>query len=236
MTLKDLIKKFQTAIGATADGEYGPVTTAKADEFDVEIIVKKRPKSEEPAAALPTGSGPIWLDEAKKHKGKKESDSAFNRYLSGFWKIVGLPHYKTIIGSSFAWCGLFVAAMLYEVDLPFQKNGAGAKNWAKYGQEIDWKKDGIPRGAILHINHNQCGSGSGNHVAFANGDCASADLQKSGATIDLFGGNQNNTAKVSTYSVREICAVRWPPEKELPGKIARSVNCSGNKASGEPTR
>lgn len=178
-----------------------------------------------------------WLDEAKKHEGKSEYDSKFRAYMSGFWKIVGLPNYKTIVGTSFAWCGLFVAAMLYTKGLPWQKNGAGARNWAKYGQAIDWKKNGIPRGAIIHINHKeQCASGSGNHVAFANGDCTAADLAKPNSTIELYGGNQGNRAKVSVYSTDEVCAVRWPPGLDLPEPVKVSTGCNGKSADKESTR
>ena len=177
-----------------------------------------------------------WLDKAKENEGKKETDSSFNRWLSGFWRIVGLPHYKTIIGSSFAWCGLFVAASLYNVNMPWQKNGAGAKNWAKYGQEIEWRKVGIPRGAILHINHKgDCKSGSNNHVGFSDGDCAAADLLKKGATINIYGGNQSNTAKVSAFGAYEICEARWPDGVPLPEPVVKSVGCSG-KPGGESTR
>lgn len=176
-----------------------------------------------------------WMKEVERHKGQKETNEGFKKYLSGFWKIVGLPGYKTIVGTSFAWCGLFVAATLYNVDMPWQKNGAGAKNWAKYGVAIDYKKDGIPRGAILHIDHQKDCKGGGNHVGFANGDCAPADLSPS-KTIDILGGNQSNQVKVSTFSVGEICAVRWPPGEMTPPKIAVSKNCTSKKASGETTR
>lgn len=207
--------------GLKVDGVYGPKTKAAEEKY----LGKKE-------EAKPTAAP--WLDEAKKHSGQKEHNSKFNKYLSGFWRIVGLPGYKTIIGTSFAWCGLFVAAMLYEVDMPWQKNGAGARNWAKYGQAIDYKSNGIPRGAIVHINHkHNCSSGSGNHVAFSNGDCTAEDV-KSGA-VNLYGGNQGNTAKVSAYSVKEICAVRWPPGIELPGPVSQSSGCKGT-ASGESTR
>lgn len=171
--------------------------------------------------------------EAKKHAGEKETDSRFNRYLSAFWRIVGLPNYKTIIGASFAWCGLFVAAMNSEAGLKWIANGAGARNWAKYGVEIDWRKNGIPRGAVMHLNHaGNCSSGSGNHVTFADGDCTAAELAKPGAQVPGFGGNQSNTVKRSLFGVKEICAVRWPAEIEKPGPITQSVNCAGGSSGG----
>jgi len=174
--------------------------------------------------------------EAKKYEGKKETDSKFGAWLSSFWKLAGLPHYKTIIGASFAWCGLFILAMNTEVGLKAIKGAAGARNWAAYGQSIDWKAHGVPRGAVMQINGNgKCGSGSGNHVTFADGDCAADDLKKAGATVPGFGGNQGNQVKRSNYPVAHLCAVRWPDEIPLPPPVRKSVGCGG-AASGESTR
>jgi peptidoglycan hydrolase-like protein with peptidoglycan-binding domain len=186
-----------------------------------------------------TGSkldNPAYL-EAKKYAGKKESDTAWSKFLSGFWKIVGLPGYSTIRGNTYAWCGLFVAAMLSLTGLKWQKDGAGAKNWDKYGQTINWRENGIPRGAVVRINHKKsCTAGSGNHVAFADADCTASDLTKSGAVIPLFGGNQSDQVKRSIFSAGEICEAKWPSELPLPDKVTKSVNCDGKAESGESTR
>jgi hypothetical protein len=89
--------------------------------------------------------------EAKKYAGKSEHDKTWSDWLSKFWPKVGLPGYKTIVGTSFAWCGLFVAAMNTQVGQKIVSGAAGAKNWARYGVEVDWKKNGIPKGAVIHI-------------------------------------------------------------------------------------
>lgn len=167
-------------------------------------------------------------NEAKKYTGKKEQEPAFNIWLSKFWKVVGLPNYKTIIGTSFAWCGLFVAAMNTQVGQKIVSGAAGARNWASYGQEINWKQNGIPRGAVIHINHEaNCTSRKSNHVTFADGDCTAEELAKQNATFPGFGGNQNDTVKRSVYPVAHICEVRWPTEVELPGKVLKSIDCNG---------
>lgn len=221
--------------------EPAPVAPAKPP-----VSAEPPPKKEEKKA--PTS---YWMVKAKKFDGKGEHDKSFVAMLASYWYLVGLRKYNTLIGSSFAWCGLFVAFVLYSEGLPFQKNGAGAKNWREYGQEVQWRVNGVPKGAIVQINHNlKCGSSSGNHVAFADGDCAAKDLVemvkgsdgvyravvKKGATINLFGGNQGNKAKTSTYPVAEICAVRYPPGVQLPGKIEKSVNCTSGKSGKESTR
>lgn len=232
MTLKDFVTKLQQAMNEagsklTVDGQFGSVTTNESEKYEFEIVAVPR--------ILPIGKGNApWLDEAKKHAGKKETDSAFNRYLSGFWRFVGLPGFTSIIGSARAWCGLFCASMLITVGLAYQKNGAGAKNWDQFGVAIDWKNNGIPRGAIVRINHGaKCSSGSGNHVAFANGSCAPADLRA--GSINLYGGNQSDQAKVSAFPVGNICAVRWPADAAPPAKVTKSDGCRG-AGGGDSTR
>lgn len=232
---RDVLAAYQKSVGLTGTGIIPSKDGGETFKKLGLKLVKRDGKTDVPPV-IP-GSNPVnpAYVEAKKHKGKKETDSVFNKWLSGFWKIVGLSGYKTIIGTSFAWCGLFIAAMNSEAGLEWIKNGAGARNWAKYGVEVEWKKNGIPRGAVIHINSN-CGSGSGNHVTFADGDCTAEYLAKSGSTVPGFGGNQSNTVKRSAYAVSKICAVRWPKEIPLPKKITKNVNCDKETDKGETTR
>lgn len=183
-----------------------------------------------------SASGPAWFKVAKEFEGKKETDPAFNKYMSAKWGLVGL-NLGTISKSWAAWCGLAIAVSLAGAGYQWQKDGAAAKNWAKYGQKIDWQKNGIPRGAIIHINHSKCGSGSSNHVGFSEGNCSPEDLLKKNATINIYGGNQSNQFKVSTFSVSKICAVRWPSEDALPPKVEKSEKCNASsKDSNESTQ
>ncbi len=170
--------------------------------------------------------------EAKKYEGQGEKNKGFIAFMSGFWAKAGLPGYKTIVGSAFAWCGLFVLAMNTQVGQKVITGAAGAKNWSKYGVEIDYKHNGAPKGAVVHINHKgNCNSWSNNHVAFLDADCTAEDLTKSGGVIPLYGGNQSDKVKRSIFSNREICEVRWPMEVEPPGKITESVGCNGGSGN-----
>lgn len=237
MNLKQLIKLLKqklNAQGANLDPEnenFGPATEGALSQFHVDIVLTKK------ANPPPIGDrveNPSYL-EAKKYAGAKETDAKFGAWLSKFWPKTGL-NYKTIIGSSFAWCALFVVAMQSETGQKYIAS-ASARSHGRTGVEIDWKANGIPRGAIIHLNHGfNCKSSSGNHVTFADGDCTVADLTKKGATFPGFGGNQSNQVKRSNYDAREICEVRWPSEIPKPGKIEKSVNCSGSADSGESTR
>jgi hypothetical protein len=215
---------------------------------------------------VPATIKPPWKSKAETFIGKEETDSKFNKFLSKYWPKTGL-NYKTIIGTSFAWCGLFAAMLFSETGYEYISNGAGARNWAKNGQEIVWYQNGIPEGAIIHLNHGfDCNSSKNNHVTLANGACAIQDIietkkdakgvyqpvlvngkpvLKSGATFDGLGGNQNNAVRISTYPVKEICAVRWPKYQiidkvkipvPLPGKVTKSLKCTTNGKGGQTTR
>lgn len=255
MQMNDLVRRFKTALnraGATPplddkNPRFGPKTEAIADQFEIEIVARRiKPVPEEQKArGVPTDEAdPFWLDQAKKkYQGKNENDPAFNKQMSSRWGLVRL-RLKTIAANWAAWCGLFAAVVFADVGIRWQLDGAAARNWGKYGTEIEWKQNGIPRGAVLWLNHKgNCKSGSGNHVTFADASCTAQDLAKAGAGIPAFGGNQGNTAKVSRYGVKEICGVRWPDTTTegkvipFPGPVAKSTDsCTLKKASGESTR
>lgn len=167
------VKAFQTKIGVKVTGQVdaGTMAALKALESPDYAEVK---------------SGNPAYEQAKKYTGKKESDSSFNKHMSSFWKLVKLPNYKTITGASFAWCALFIVAMNSEVGQDYVAS-ASAKRQAAEGVEVVWQTQGIPQGAVIHINHNAknaktyeehekaCKSSSGNHVGFADGYCAPSD-------------------------------------------------------------
>lgn len=227
--VKAAVLAFQNSMNITYDGVIGTKETWPALQREPEFV------KVEPLPGVSAHAENPAYREAKKHTGKTEFMKSFSDYISSFWPKAGLPSYKTIVGSGFAWCMVFVVAMQTEVGQKTVRS-ALAKDSAKIGVAIDWRKNGIPEGAIMHLNHNfNCSGGSGNHVTFADGDCTAEDLAKSGAAVPGFGGNQQNMVKRSMYSVRELCAVRWPSEIPLPGKITKSINCSGS-ASNESTR
>lgn len=215
------------------DGEFGPKTQAALSKYDVSMFLT-RVKLEPSIGEIKTP----WMDEMKKHEGKSETDKKFQSFLVPFWSKSGLPNFKSLVGSMFAWCGLFVFAGLYLTGYETPINAFRAKSWDTFGQSIEYKINGFPRGSVVRINSKgDCQSSSGNHVTMANGDCSSDDLKKPGALFDGYGGNQGNQAKVSTYSVSKICAVRWPKELPLPSKISESKNCTkSSESKSESTR
>lgn len=239
MKVNDLVRLLQTALRArgetlTVDGEFGPKTEAASNKFAITIVAEPLP------APLGQPENPAYK-EAKKYDGKSEHDSKWSGWLSKFWGKVGLPNYKTIVGTSFAWCALFVAAMGTQTGQKIvTSGGAAARNWGSngsYGQVIDWKKDGIPKGAVIHVNHNaNCNSSDGNHVGFSDGDCTVADLTRPGATLPIFGGNQADMVKRSNFKVSTVCSVRWPSEIPKPGAVTKSWSCLKVEQAPESTR
>lgn len=229
LTERALIKIQQKA-GLPGSGKIGPVTL-KLLNLEIDTVTNS------PQVVAD------WLKEAKKHEGKGEHDSAFVKFMAGFWAKIGLPQFKTIIGSKFAWCALFTFVMLHLSGYDTTGLNAAAISTDRFGQAINWRADGIPQGALIRINgKGDCKGYAGNHVTFANGSCTAEDLLKPSATISGYGGNQGDKAKISSYSVSKICAVRYPKLKlsgekvPLPPKVLKSVNCSNGKSDNESTR
>lgn len=227
---KDAVSIFQKVIGLPGSGQVGPITLAA---LGLEVILNDEgDKSKAP-----------WFWEAKKYEGKHETNKEFQEKLGGMWINAGLASFKGLVGSARAWCALFVIANLAWAGVSYEGLTAQAKSGKNLGHVIDWKKDGFPQGSVIWINHSSCGSGSGNHITFANGDCSAADLGKAGASFSGYGGNQGDQAKVSSYSVARICSVNWPDkgsdgtEIAKPGPVSVSKNCSNGKTNdGESTK
>lgn len=241
------LQRFQKACGLPGTGVI-PADGGKTFQY-LDLVLDPLPEEAVPVK-------PQWMVAMEKLIGGKESNSVFNKYIAGFWKYVGLG-YTSITGSARAWCGVaIVVALITGGGYAYIKNGAGAKNWDKAGQAVNWKENGIPYGAIVRINHSaKCDAGSGNHVTFMNGACAKKDIiemvknskgvfearVKSGATFPGLGGNQGDQVKESWYPVAHICAVRWPNDKDnkplaLPAPVLVSNGCNGKAASKESTQ
>lgn len=245
--LQSAINAYRGFSVLSVDNDFGPKTEREVQDIQKEnrltgtgviglktleilgLKLKEVPETEK--KLLP------WMTWARKYLGKTETDPEFSKMMVAKWPIVGLA-LDTIATSWAAWCGLFVAVAFSVNNMAHQKDGALARNWRKFGIEINYKVDGIPEGAVVKINNKgDCSSSSSNHVAFANGSCTATHLNKKGATIDLLGGNQNNRVKVSTYAVSKICYVGWPndPKYPKPPKVTANKNCTSGADKNEST-
>lgn len=220
----EAVKRFQKLKGLLGTGKIGPKTLKWLGlELSKEVTTKVK-KSLTP-----------WIDAIEKDLGSHENDPKFSAKMIPKWPLVGLK-LGTIAENWAAWCGLAVGVYLNKVKLPSQPDGALAKNWAKYGLKVDFKKDGIPFGAIVHINHSGKPQSKGNHVTFCYGDYSPNHFSKRDAVIACIGGNQNDQVKVSYYKAKKVLNVRWPNSIKypLPGRVLETTNING-KVSKEST-
>ncbi len=211
----------------TVDGIYGPKTKAAHQAW-----------LEKNEAPKPKRRGAFWMATIDKLMGKRETDKELQGLLVPFWKKLFGLSIKTLVGASAAWCGLTVGYVYYVNGFKVPGRGAAAKTWGTdaAGVRINWKVDGIPRGASLHIDHQCDCQGGGNHTGFAKGDCAPQDLMSGSITIR--GGNQGDKVKDSNFKVCEICSAHWadPDPNNPPPKITKSNGCSTGNYVPETTR
>lgn len=240
LTLKAL-KSFQRFKGLTGTGVI-PSDGGKTFEYlQLQLV---------PVAEI---VDPEWLANAKKYKGENEGGSVLSKIAKKFWKLAGL-NYDTFKGNARAWCAvaIIIGAVGGGGTVTYQYvQSAGARTQGKGGIEINWKRDGLPRGARIWLNHNaDCNAGSGNHITVMDGECAAEDIVKNGkvdkeATFPGYGGNQGNEFNTSWYPVYHICRASWPSYKEEngvrtpltpPGPVLKSNGCNGRKATGGSTQ
>lgn len=184
-TISTLIKSLQTELnqeGAAlkVDGDFGPLTYA--------ALIKSQD-----AIPITPSEGTPWRDWFVARKGWTEYDH--DAELSKGWPLVGLPQYKSVIGTVHAWCGMSLATALNSCGYKIPKGAAGAVNWDGYGTSVSWKKNGIPKGAVVRIKH----KGGGAHVTTADRDHAPGE-----DILDALGGNQGDSIKVSRFDVSGV--------------------------------
>jgi len=137
-------------------------------------------------------SDPRWLTAAYKYDGLRE--------------IRGPKHNPTIIkwleklnawwrDDETPWCGVFCAAVMQEVGLPYPKLYMRAKAWSDYGALL--RPDRLAPGAILVF-----GRKGGGHVGFYVGEDA--------GFYYVLGGNQSNAVNVMKLGKSRLVASRWP--------------------------
>jgi|SRR5215217_1484751 len=240
MKLQDLIRDLKLELiknGEKLDAtnpNYLEATEAAASKYDIKVVVLPKLITKSPTFGPGTAE---WLKNAQAELGKKESDPEFQKKMNPMWAKAGLPSFKGLVGSPRAWCSLFVVAALTWGGYKTSKLNAAAISGDNFGQKIEWKTQGIPKGAIVRINHSsKCTSASGNHIGFSGGDCTPTDVAS--GSFNMLGGNQSDKVSIAAFPVNDICSVSWPVETvegvkiALPGKVLVSNGCKGKA---EPT-
>lgn len=154
MTLKELIKQAQLEMGVSPDGDWGPVTTAKAGEFELVGVTLKNKPALKPAADY---FGAPWMGVDVELIGRDESDAELNARYVPEWAKVGLPGYKSLVGNARAWCSIRCTKALRQVGVSVKGLTAGAASHSKWG-----KKSPFWFGATCDIKH----ASGGRHVCF----------------------------------------------------------------------
>lgn len=202
--VEQAVKQFQRSRGLLVDGVVGPKTAAEI-ELAVAAALENATKSSEgkplPAPSKSEYWGATWVGANIDLLGRHESDPLLNARYVPEWKKVGLPGYKTLVGTRHAWCAIRVSADKRKVGADVKGLNAGARSLSKYGRKCPFWF-----GAELDIIHR----GGGRHAATflywideAKKLCASLD------------GNRSNRFAVNVTDLsgkgdKLISGPRWP--------------------------
>ena len=135
---------------------------------------------------------PDWLSMARQYVGLKEIPGPRHNAtilkwlekLNAWWRNDETP-----------WCGVFCAAIMQEVGLPYPKMYMRARAWDDYGVLL--RPDRLAPGAILVFDRK-----GGGHVGFYVGEDA--------GFYYVLGGNQSNAVNVMKLGKSRLVASRWP--------------------------
>jgi hypothetical protein len=105
------------------------------------------------------------------------------------------------------WCGAFAAHAMVEAGLSdtLVADSGLAANWKTWGNRSIRRGDNpkkIPRGAVIVLSPAP-GSNTSGHVTFFH------ELLPGGEKLECLGGNQDDTARLSTFNLSRVVAIRW---------------------------
>lgn len=191
------------------DGIWGPKTLAAiskrtADDAKLGNVQSVPPPVNTPIpvpGTVGTSKTP-WMDWMNKYIGKTETDAAFSKFMSQFWKLCGLD-YATIAGNGHAWCALTIEAAFNSCGIK-GSGSAAAVSYEKWGFACGWIY-----GAVIPMRH----IGGGHHVTYF---VRWADEKNKVATC--LGGNQGDALKLSNFNLSGnasghdecVSGPRWP--------------------------
>lgn len=201
---KQVAKHGKLIIKRGEPGLYWAVLCEGGKYSKVDSIVKRVQEvkfgghAEAPIAKPVETSDTPWLDWFKARIGWTEF--THDKELSKGWKLTKhCKNFTTVIGKIHSWCGMSLATALNSCGYKYPPQCETAFHWKEYGTPIDWKRVGIPKGAIIVFDHS--------HVALSFRD------HKPGEQVaECLGGNQSNAIRVTKYDINDnpISAVRWP--------------------------
>lgn len=135
---------------------------------------------------------PAWLAVARAEEGVTEHPGpAHNPRIVAYHATTTL---KATTDET-PWCSSFVNWCVMQAGLPGTRSAA-ARSWLKWGRILH-----APEPGCITVFRRGSNPNSG-HVAFF--------LARRGAFIDVLGGNQSNSVRVSAYRAVDLLAYRWP--------------------------
>jgi uncharacterized protein (TIGR02594 family) len=161
---------------------------------------------------------PQWLQVARLYVGLAEVPGAGNHPKISAWLQKLKAPFRD---DETPWCGTFVGGSLDEAGYPGIANPWGARNWLKYGVEID-----RPAYGCIVVFWRGSKSGWSGHVGFVVGVDALGNLM-------VLGGNQGNKVSIKPFPLERVLehGYRWPGKWPYPGRFVLPVLDSNGRVS-----
>lgn len=139
-------------------------------------------------------SEPEWMKYARQELGVAERPGAeHNARIIEYHSKTGLAAGTDEV----AWCSSFVNWCMAKAGI--QGTGsAAARSWANWGLPLTEPRPGC----IVVFRRNDPNNPNAGHVAFF--------MRQRAPLIDVLGGNQSNSVRVSGYPLADVITYRWP--------------------------
>jgi uncharacterized protein (TIGR02594 family) len=188
--------------GETTDGMYAKVENRLDRELEFAFKLMKEHIPED--VPTPTGDAP-WIPKARDEDALWDRPDMSVTSRAGIARIIkyftSTNNPQTAVAP---WCGAFASHCMSEAGLAstIVKDSAIAANWKKWGNTAISLGATIPEGAVVVLAPAE-GSDSSGHVGFYMRHLSGRSL------IELLGGNQSETVRLSKFSATKIVAIRW---------------------------
>jgi uncharacterized protein (TIGR02594 family) len=149
-----------------------------------------------PANPAPAGTAYASIQqilEGNLNQNWREVGSPPNPNIAEAWGVAGggrMPN----DGSNYPWCGAFVTWVLWKSGQEHNVPGVGSQTYLRYGKTVDWRDFTKIRKYDLCVMTRREDSRKG-HVCFVH------SIDPANNKIKVFGGNQANNYKLSTYAI-----------------------------------
>lgn len=211
MTLADTLRPMREKKSSASDVRTASVR-ALVHEVVQDILSVHQPVSPDPARSVPpalvsspprssVAVEPLWLTIARQEIGQQEVAGPEDNP-----RIVEYQRATTLRATDdeTPWCAAFVGWCLERAGVPSTRS-ARARSYEEWGRPVSMTAP-VP-GCIAVFWRGSKDSGQG-HVGFYVGGSVAA------GSVDVLGGNQSNSVKVSTYGTDKLLGFRWPEDSQ----------------------